>query len=106
MLGTTKGSSVRWLMERFALVFAVPLLVLTVGSAQPSALAITALVAIALTAVISVRYAAVLLQAAEIRIGRRAREHREALTFAPAPRHPNTRGRTRSRAPSRPVAVA
>jgi hypothetical protein len=97
---------VRWLIERFALALTVSLLVLTLGSAQPSALALTALVAIALTALVSVRYAATLLRAAELRIGHRAREHREALEFAPAPRHPNTRGRTRSRAPSRPLAAA
>jgi hypothetical protein len=97
---------VRWLIERFALALTVSLLVLTVGSAEPSTLALTALVAVAIAAVVSVRYAAMLLRAAELRIGHRAREHREALEFAPAPRHPNTPGRTRSRAPSRPIAAA
>ncbi len=38
--------------------------------------------------------------AREIRVGARAREHRELLRALPAPQHPDTDGRPRSRAPS------
>lgn len=39
--------------------------------------------------------------ARELRVGARAREHRELLGALPEPQHPDTDGRPRSRAPSR-----
>lgn len=40
-------------------------------------------------------------RAHELRVGARAREHRELLGALPEPQHPDTDGRPRSRAPSR-----
>ena len=96
----------RWLIERVILALTASLLVLTLASSEPSALAFAGLVALAVTAIVTVRYAAILLRARELGIGRRAREHRQVLAFEPAPQHPNTAGRPRSRAPSRPIAAA
>jgi hypothetical protein len=39
-------------------------------------------------------------------VGRRARAHRQALDAMPAPQHPSTEGRPRTRAPARPLPVA
>jgi len=39
-------------------------------------------------------------------VGSRARAHREPLSFEPAPAHPRTAGRIRSRAPSAGVLAA
>lgn len=41
----------------------------------------------------------------EIRVGARAREHSELLRALPAPQHPDTDGRPRSRAPSQVVSA-
>jgi hypothetical protein len=101
--------SIQRLSERVLTTFVVSLLVFAVASPQQGLTSQTVaigLVAIALAAVVSVRYAAILLRAGEIRIGHRARKHREVLASAPAPRHPNTPGRIRSRAPARSLATA
>jgi hypothetical protein len=81
-------------------------LVVTVAHSEPSAVVFAGVLALAVTAVLGVRYAAAMLRAGELRIGRRAREHREVLSSLPAPLHPRTPGRTRSRAPARSLAAA
>ncbi len=95
----------RWLFGRLALICA-SLLVLSVLASGPSTAAVVGLVAIALTAVIAVEYAAAQLRARELGVGGRAREHRQVLSAVPAPSHPDTAGRTRSRAPSRLIPAA
>jgi hypothetical protein len=96
----------RLVIERFALALAAVALIATIGSSAPSTAAMAGLVAIALVAIVGVRYAAGQLRAHELGVGGRAREHRQVLAFAPAPQHPDTAGRTRSRAPARPFAAA
>ncbi|HEY4269806.1 MAG TPA: hypothetical protein VGM94_16610 [Galbitalea sp.] len=96
----------RLVIERFALALAAVALLASAGSSAPSTAAIAGLLAIALLAVDGVRYAASRLRAHELGVGGRAREHRQLLAFAPAPSHPDTAGRTRSRAPARPIAAA
>jgi hypothetical protein len=94
------------MFERVVMALTLSLLVVTVAHSEPAAIAFAGVLGLAVTAVLSVGYAAVLLRCGELRIGRRARQHREVLSVAPAPRHPNTAGRTRSRAPARPLAAA
>jgi len=101
----------RQVIERLALALtAVALLagvvVVGAGASQASTAAMAGLVAIALVAMVGMRYAAAILRSRELGVGGRSREHRQVLAFAPAPQHPDTAGRTRSRAPARPFAAA
>ncbi len=74
-------------------------------------LVITALLAaglatILVAAALSARHAAVAVRSLELTVGSRAREHREALSAMPEPRHPNTAGRPRTRAPAQSPTAA
>ena len=83
-------------------VIAVPLIV--VAMLQPEqALAV---IVLSITAVALARSVAVRVPGAASGIGGRAARHRHVLDAAPAPRHPRTPGRRRSRAPSVSTAVA
>lgn len=64
-----------------------------------------AVMMISITAVALARCVAVRISADASGIGGRAARHRHVLDAAPAPRHPRTPGRRRSRAPSVPMAV-
>lgn len=76
-------------------------LVLVVAQAEPSGLLVAGLAAIVVAAALSARYAAIAVRSHELTVGSRARQHREALSVMPAPRHPDTAGRPRTRAPAR-----
>jgi len=75
-------------------------------SRRAFALGTAAIAAVAITTLLCVRHAASAAYSHEITIGRRAREHREALSVMPSPQHPHTAGRPRTRAPARPLAAA
>jgi hypothetical protein len=64
-------------------------------TAEPSAI-IASVAAVILVAAI----ATLVVGASAVTIGGRARAHREALSSQPAPSHPTTAGRPRTRAPS------
>ena len=94
--------------ERLVMPMTASFLALAIAQAEPSA-AIVAGVAVAaigilLTARMIVGVVGVT-GAHELRIGARAREHREVLDALPEPQHPDTDGRPRSRAPSRVVSA-
>ena len=70
---------------------------------QPGVLLTVLAVSAAVAAVATVALRDLVLAPAEValRIGHRAREHRESLDRIAAPAHPGTAGRVRSRAPGR-----
>jgi len=65
-----------------------------------------AIAAVALAAVLASRYAAVAIRSRVLTVGSRASAHRESFSSTPEPAHPDTAGRTRSRAPSPLVTAA
>jgi hypothetical protein len=69
-------------------------------------LVVAGLAVFAVAALAGARYAAVVIRSQEITVGGRAHEHRQALSMMPAPQHPATPGRPRTRAPSLWIAVA
>lgn len=73
---------------------------------EPAVLAAAGLAVIAVAALAGARYAAVVIRSREITVGGRASAHRHALSMMPAPQHPATPGRPRTRAPSGSPAVA
>jgi hypothetical protein len=75
------------------------------AQADPALSIVSGIAALAIAAALGCRYLAVLGTSRVLGVGHRARAHREVLVAAPAPRHPATRGRRRSRAPSPSMAV-
>ncbi|WP_213816447.1 DUF6412 domain-containing protein [Glaciihabitans sp. dw_435] len=96
----------RSIYTRLVALASVSFVVMMLVGAQPSSVAIAGLAAVAVAAVLGARYAGVALRARHLTVGARAREHRESLREMPAPRHPDTAGRPRTRAPSRPFLAA
>ncbi|MBC7725278.1 MAG: hypothetical protein H7146_11110 [Burkholderiaceae bacterium] len=98
----------RFAHERLVTVVTALFLALTVAQGD-HALVIAGLAALAIAAIavtsVAVRSAASVPGRLEIVVGRRAHAHREALSVAPAPQHPSTAGRPRTRAPSGPLAA-
>jgi len=79
---------------------------LAVSNGEPSTVVVAGLVTIALAAVLVSRYASTVVRGRAMTMGERARQHREGLREVPAPRHPNTAGRPRTRAPAQVMAAA
>jgi len=96
----------RALLERLMVIATVSFLALAVAQGDASLVLVSGVATLVVVAVLSARYAAVSIRSHSLTVGARAREHREALTSMPEPSHPDTAGRTRSRAPSRPIATA
>ncbi|GAB2449382.1 hypothetical protein HD599_002012 [Conyzicola lurida] len=96
----------RWLTERLVMIMTVSFLVLAVSQSEPSSLVFAGIAALAVSTVLAARYAAVIIRSREITVGERAREHRQSLVEMPQPRHPDTPGRPRTRAPSAVTAAA
>ena len=88
------------------MVLTVSFLVLSNAQAEPSSLVFAGIAALAVGAVLAARHAAVVIRSQEITVGDRARQHRQSLVGMPAPQHPDTAGRPRTRAPSGETAVA
>jgi len=88
------------------MVLTVSFLVLSIAQAEPSSLVFAGIAALAVGAVLAARHAAVVIRSQEITVGDRARQHRQSLVGMPAPQHPDTAGRPRTRAPSGETAVA
>jgi len=90
---------VRTLLERLAALTAVLFLALALTQAGSPAMIIASVATVILISAL----AAVVTGAREMTVGARAHAHREALSTLPAPAHPSTAGRPRTRAPSRAV---
>jgi len=97
---------VRFLIERLVMVMTVSFLAMAVAQGEPSTLVFAGLAAIAVSAVLVARYAAVVIRTHDLGVGARARQHRQSLVGMPEPQHPHTPGRPRTRAPSPAPAVA
>lgn len=95
----------RALHERMVMAMTVLFVAFAVAQATQTALLVTSIAAIAIAALVAVRYAATVIGSRELAVGHRAHAHREALSAMPAPSHPCTAGRPRTRAPS-PAAPA
>jgi hypothetical protein len=57
-------------------------------------------ISLAITAIVLLKHASVVIARREIAVGARAHAHRESLSEMTAPQHPDTAGRPRTRAPS------
>lgn len=90
----------RILQEHLVAVMAVLFLALAV-STEP-----VAIVAGVAAILIAAAVAALVTGSREVTVGARAHAHRDALTTQPAPAHPSTAGRPRTRAPSMAVQAA
>ncbi|MHA6667690.1 hypothetical protein ACX3O0_02340 [Homoserinimonas sp. A447] len=95
-----------WLRQRLVIIMTLSFLALVIAQAEPSGLLAAGLATILVAAALSARHAAVAVRSLELTVGSRAREHREVLSVMPEPRHPNTAGRPRTRAPAQPPPAA
>ena len=86
----------RTLLERLAALTAVLFLALALTQAGSPALVFASVATVILMAAL----AAGVTGARELTVGARAHAHRESLSTLPAPAHPSTAGRPRTRAPS------
>ena len=94
----------RMLHERLIAFTAVALVVLALGQSQSATALVAGLAALAIaTVILAQRTGALVLR---VQLGTRAREHRQLVTATPSPAHPNTAGRTRSRAPGQSAPAA
>ena len=89
----------RQLREHLAALAAVLFLALALTHVGSPALIIASVA----TLILMAAAAAVVTGSHTLTVGARAHAHREALSTLPAPAHPSTAGRPRTRAPSRAV---
>jgi hypothetical protein len=78
-------------------------LALAVSPGEPANLLLAGAAVIAIGVLLAVRVTTGVSGARELTVGARARQHRQQLGALPEPQHPDTDGRSRSRAPSRVV---
>ena len=90
----------RTLIARLATIVATATIAAALMEAHPSTLLLAAGLVVAAAAIVVVAAHAASLHAVELVIGSRAHSHRESLSSLAAPRHPNTAGRPRTRAPA------
>ena len=93
----------RSLLERLTALAAVLFLALAFTQAESPVAIIATVAAVVL---ITSAMAALVTGSREMTVGARAHAHREALSTLPAPAHPSTAGRPRTRAPSMAVSAA
>ncbi|HAM26176.1 MAG TPA: hypothetical protein DCP11_05550 [Microbacteriaceae bacterium] len=96
----------RALQERTVMVMTLLLVAFAVAQAAPTTVLVASAAAVAVASVLAVRHAVLAIAFREMTVGDRAHAHREALSGTPAPQHPATAGRPRTRAPSRLVPAA
>ncbi|MHC5795639.1 hypothetical protein ACVXZ4_05715 [Lacisediminihabitans sp. FW035] len=72
----------------------------------PGTLAVVGIAAAAIAVIVAMRFAVLAVGCLELAIGCRARAHRQVLGRMPAPQHPRTSGRPRTRAPAQSITVA
>jgi small neutral amino acid transporter SnatA (MarC family) len=90
----------RNMFRTLAILASVLVVALVVSQATTASTAAVSVAASLLVLAIATRIVAGTASARTVTVGARAREHRESLSSMPAPAHPDTAGRTRSRAPS------
>jgi hypothetical protein len=92
------------MIERLAVLLGLAFVALALANSTTTLVA--GIGAVALAAVLASRYAAISIRSHVVTVGTRAHEHRESFSSIPEPSHPDTAGRTRSRAPSQSPAAA
>ncbi len=81
---------------------------LLVDSGVPTAsgsIALVGIAAAAIAVIAAMRFLVLAAGSREVTVGARARAHRHALGRMPAPQHPRTAGRPRTRAPAQSITV-
>lgn len=71
----------------------------------PGSMALVGIAAVAIAVIVATRFVVLAVGSRELVIGSRARQHRHALGRMPAPQHPRTAGRPRTRAPAQSITV-
>jgi len=90
-----------WAFTRaFAALLGLLAMVLSVGAMNPSLGLAVGVAAVLVTVVVAARYAAIVMQSHNPGLGADLWMHRQALCAEPAPQHPDTAGRPRTRAPA------
>ncbi len=94
------------MFARICIVSASLLLVVALVQGGSATSLLARVAALALAAAVAVRYGSAAVQRSEtlVRVGARAKS--QAQSEEPAPQHPRTPGRRRSRAPSRSISAA
>ncbi|HEY0260672.1 MAG TPA: hypothetical protein VGC18_12570 [Lacisediminihabitans sp.] len=96
----------RILRQRTVMAVTLLMLALSVAHGGSTSLIVASIATVAIASAIAVRYAAIVVSSRELNVGERAHAHREVMNRMPAPQHPSTAGRPRTRAPSRPIPAA
>lgn len=96
----------RWLDERVATVLAALFVLFAIGQSDTSTAVLAGVVVVAIGLVLAAVHSTVMSAATALAVGQPARQHRQALRADPAPVHPDTAGRPRTRAPSQSPMVA
>jgi hypothetical protein len=96
----------RTLTTRLGLLLTALVMVFAVTQGASTTALVASIAAVAIAGVLAVKAAAFVAGRRVLTVGARANAHREALTEEPAPAHPATAGRTRSRAPSQSILAA
>lgn len=88
------------LSTRIAAAAAVLFVVFALMQSTSAGAIVASVVALAVATACAVRIAGVVGVSREVTVGERAHAHRESMLGMPAPQHPDTAGRPRTRAPS------
>lgn len=103
-----KDTCVRYLTARLVMLMTTSIVVVALAqSSDPSAaIVLTGAAVLSIAAFYGARNATIAISWVTITIGARSRVHREVVSRIVAPRHPNTPGKPRTRAPSQSEALA
>lgn len=94
------STPIRTAIRSVTLLASLLILALVVSQATTVSTAAVSIAASLIVLAVAARIVAGTAGSRVVTVGARAHEHREALASMPAPAHPDTAGRTRSRAPS------
>ncbi|MET4782636.1 hypothetical protein [Glaciihabitans sp. UYNi722] len=94
------------IQERLVIFTTMLLVALAVAQGAPTSVLVASIAVVAVAGIVAVRYAALVVGSREMTVGARSHAHREALSVMPAPSHPSTAGRPRTRAPSQSILAA
>ena len=96
----------RALKERMVVLSTMLLVAFAIADGGPTTVLVASISLVTVAGVVAVRYAALVVGSREMTVESRSHAHREALRAMPAPSHPSTAGRPRTRAPSQSILAA
>ena len=96
----------RILHQRASVAFGVLFVALALSQTASAGMLLATVATVAVAGILVAHYASLVVGSRHQNVGRRADAHREALTSMPAPQHPATAGRPRTRAPSQSAVAA